>query len=103
MNNDRGMAKWMPYKSLVDQTSSLARMRYKKNKIEKPRISNDKAEEMDEILRDYSGETVKAKYWEDGYIYEIEGPILKIDVFERVLRFIGKNVPLKNLVDLVRI
>ena len=33
--NDRGMVKWMPYQSLVEQSSFLARMRYEKNK--KPR------------------------------------------------------------------
>lgn len=101
--SDRGMAKWMPYKSLVDQSSSLAKMRYKKNKVEKPSISNDAAEEMDEILRNYDGESVRAKYWEDGYIYVIEGSISKIDVFERVLTFAEKKVPLKNLIGLTRI
>ena len=34
--NDRGMVKYQPYKSLVEQSAILARMRYEKNKQSKP-------------------------------------------------------------------
>ena len=33
MSEDRGMMKWAPYQSLVDQATSLALMRRRKNRI----------------------------------------------------------------------
>ena len=56
--SDRGMVKWMPYQSLVEQTSFLARMRYEKNKKPRPHISSDRAREINEILVTYEGEEV---------------------------------------------
>ena len=73
--SDRGMVKWMPYKSLVEQTSFLARMRYEKNKKPRPHISSDRAREINEILVTYEGEEVAARYYHDGYLYDLTGRI----------------------------
>ena len=44
--SDRGMKKFAPYASLIEQNDYLERMRYEKNKIEKPKLSSEKAEEI---------------------------------------------------------
>ena len=36
--SDRGMKKWAPFSSLIEQSTCLEEMRYQKNKIEKPLI-----------------------------------------------------------------
>ncbi len=82
---ERGMVKWAPYKSLVEQATYLAKMRNEKNKVDKPRISSDQADDINRILTEYSGERVYAKYWKNGYIYEVYGQIDKIETYERYI------------------
>ena len=100
MKDDRGMIKWAPYSSLVEQASSLAKMRYRKSKIEKPRVSGDQAEKINDILGEYHGERIVAKYWEDGYLFYLEGTIAKISVGDRFLQVGAKKIPFSSLIDL---
>ncbi len=102
MNEDRGMMKWAPYQSLVDQATSLAFMRRKKNRVERPLVANDQAEEINEILIHYAHENVRARYWEDGYLYDVDGKISKIDAIYRFLVLEGKKILFKNLIRLSR-
>ena len=51
--SDRGMKKWAPFSSLIEQSTCLEEMRYQKNKIEKPLISIEKAREINEILTNF--------------------------------------------------
>ena len=44
--SDRGMKKWAPYKSLIEQEVFINKMRVNKSKIEKPILCD---EEMDKI------------------------------------------------------
>lgn len=103
MNGERGMVKYQPYQSLVDQASILSRVRYEKNKKPKPRISSDMAEEINEILTHYAREEVRALYYEDGYVYPLIGKISRIDVFERSMTMEGKRIPFSRLVGLERL
>lgn len=100
MSLDRGMMKWMPYKSLTEQSVALANMLYEKRKTPKPRISVDRAEEINEILCHYGQENVRAKYWEDGYLHTIDCIISKIDQINRVLCVDDKRIPFSSLIDL---
>ena len=102
MSEDRGIVKWMPYKSLVEQSTILAKMLYEKHKSPRPQISCDRAEEINEILVHYNKEEVRAKYWEDGYLYYLDGTISKIDVLNHCLDIDGKRISFPNLIDLVR-
>ena len=79
--SDRGMKKFAPFASLIEQDSFLEHMRYEKGKREKPKISNEKAEEINEILTNYQGESLLFFYYFDGYIYKVESKILKIDIY----------------------
>ena len=100
--SDRGMKKFAPYASLIEQNDYLERMRYEKNKIEKPRLSSEKAEEINEILTNYNGETLEFRYYYDGYIYKIDSKILKIDIYNRKLKLEQGDLSLSNLVDIIR-
>ena len=103
MNEDRGMMKWAPFQSLVEQATSLAMMRRTKSKIEKPLVSNDQAEEINERRVYHNQQAVRAQYWEDGYLYEKEGIISKIDGIFRFLILEGKKISFSNLIRLVLI
>lgn len=99
---DRGMMKYMPYQSLVEQATYLAKMRYQRNKTPKPLVASDQAEEINEILVHYQGEDVQATYWEDGYLHAFRGVIRRIDAFGRFLLFGEKRVAFTNLIRLCR-
>ena len=60
--SDRGMKKWAPFSSLIEQSTCLEEMRYQKNKIEKPLISIEKAREINEILTNYHGQELLITY-----------------------------------------
>lgn len=102
MNSDRGMMKWMPYQSLVEQASFLAVMRRQKARISKPRISSERAEKINEILTTYCGEEVKVKYYDDGFLHFLDGTISKIDATWRYILLQGKRIDFRNLIDLER-
>ena len=99
---DRGMMKWAPYQSLVEQAASLALMRRKKQRVERPLIASDQAEEINEILVHYKKEEVEARYWEDGFLYDVRGIISRIDDVCRFLILEGKRIAFQNLIRLSR-
>lgn len=105
MNNksDRGMIKWMPYQSLTEQAVCLSKMRKARNRVEKPQISSDKAEEINEVLCSYKGEEVSLRFYKDGYIYEEKGVITMIDAYSKTIRINRKDVPFRNVLDLYRL
>ena len=48
---DRGMVKWMPYKSLPEQEDFLRAHKEVREKETRPQMSEDQLEEMDETLK----------------------------------------------------
>lgn len=97
---DRGMMKWAPFQSLVEQASSLAKMRRAKNQISKPVLASEKAEEINELLTHYQQEEVQLTYWEKGYLYQLKGTIKKIDGVFHYLIMEDHHVDFSQLVDL---
>ena len=100
---NRGMKKWAPYKSLNEQADFIKKMYYDKHKIERPKISNEVAEEINNILANYNNEILQITYYEDGYVYTIENSIYKIDIINKRIyldrtSFIG----FENLLNLTK-
>ena len=99
--SDRGMKKWAPYKSLNEQWSTLDRLHQDEEKVEKPKISNEVAEEINEILVNYHGQELEIYYYKNGYIKKEKSTIKKIDAFNRKLILDNqKIIYLKDLVGL---
>ena len=98
--SDRGMKKWAPFSSLIEQSSMLEEMFYEKNKKLKPSISNERASKINQILFNYHGEKLKIKYYYDGYIYEIVTSIKRVDTYNKKLVLEDGNIPFSELVDL---
>ena len=99
--SDRGMKKWAPYKSLNEQWSTLDRLHQDEEKMEKPQISNEVAEEINEMLVNYHGQELEFYYYKNGYIKKEKSTIKKIDAFNRKL-ILDNNciIYLKDLVGL---
>lgn len=101
MSDDRGMKKWLPFASLVEQAEALEKMHYRRNKIAKPQISNERAEKINNILTNYKGEELLVTFYYDGYLYNIKGKIKKIDLNSRTIYFEKGQIPLKEIIDIV--
>ena len=100
MSSDRGMKKWAPFSSLTEQSVFLEQMKYERNKTEKPKLSNEKANKINAILSNYHGETLTIKYFYDGYIYQIKTALKKVDSYRKQLVLDDGNIPFTALVDI---
>ena len=102
--SDRGMKKWAPYKSLVEQDFTLKEQKNKVEKVEKPTISAEFAEEINEILVNYHGEELLIEYYRNGTIFSINDTIKKIDQYEKKLVLSSKRtIMLSELVSISKI
>lgn len=96
---ERGMVKYAPYQSLTAQATALAKMRRQKQYVEKPLLSHDKAEEINQALVNYSGGDIVLVYWRAGEIRRIEGVIRKIDTTFHQIYIEDMRVSLFDIVD----
>ena len=99
--SDRGMKKWAPYKTLQEQWDTLDNIHSSNEKIEKPKISNEQAEEINDILVNYHGQELEIIYYKSGRLLKEKSTIKKIDAFERKLVLDNsKIIYLKDLVGI---
>ena len=99
-HEDRGMVKYAPYKSLVEQATYLARIQEEYKYVEKRQLSQDQAEEINEILTHYDGEVIRIEYWKSGKILQECGVIWKIDPFQRMIYINETKIALNALQSL---
>ena len=89
--SERGMKKWAPYKSLNEQENHLNKLHKNNEKVEKPRISSDAAEEINEILVNYRGEELLITFYRNEKIQSITSTIKKIDVENKKIVLIDRK------------
>lgn len=99
--SDRGMKKWAPYKSLVEHNPTINKMKKDQEKISKPLISNEVAEEINDILQNYQGEILNITIYKAGELVDLETTLKRIDPYEHKL--ILPNRKSINLNDIVKI
>ena len=99
--SDRGMKKWAPFSSLIEQATCLEEMKYQRNKIEKPILTDDQKEKIEYVLQSYQkGQIVKIKFYNDGYLYIIETQIKRIDTENRCLVLTKGKLKFENIIDI---
>ena len=99
--SDRGMKKWNAYKALIEHTDALRDLERNREVHERPILSIDQEEEINDILVNYHGQEVKITIWKNNKIYEICGVIQKIDPMNRCLILEErKKVLLSDLIGL---
>lgn len=102
--SERGMKKWAPYKSLIEQEKYLKKAHDNNNKQTRPQISSDEAEMINEILTNYQGEELEISYWRNEKINTISSILVKIDVDnKKIVLPERKTIYFKELIDLERI
>ena len=99
--SDRGMKKWAPYKTLEDQWSTLDNLYKSEEKVEKPLISNEVADEINGKLVNYQGQEYELYYYKNGKILKEKSTIKKIDAFNRNLLLTnGIKISLRDLIGI---
>jgi len=101
--NDRGMKKWAPYASLIEQKDYLNRMRKNKERVSKPLLSAEQAEEINDLLLHCRDEALIFRYFKDGFIYEIQQTILSLDCATKTVYGSEISLPLKAIIGLKRV
>lgn len=98
--SERGMKKWAPYASLVEQKGVMTAMFHEKRKIARPHLSGDQGELIDRKLREYQGEIVIITYFDDGFIHSIRAKIDTIDADKRTIVVGDIAISFGNLLSL---
>ena len=102
--SERGMKKWAPYKSLNEQENYLNKLHKNNEKVEKPKISSDQAEEINEILVNYHGEELIITFYRNEKIQSINSTIKKIDLEnKKIVLPDRKTIYFVELINLERI
>jgi len=83
--SDRGMKKWAAYKALIEQEPKNLQMEINRTKCDKPILSEESQESINEILTNYNGEELIVTIYKNGFITEKNIVIKKIDPYERKL------------------
>lgn len=102
--SERGMKKWAPYKSLNEQENYLNKLHKDNEKVEKPRISSDAAEEINEILVNYHGEELLITFFRNNMVQTVSTVIKKIDAEnKKIVLPDRKTIYFTELVGLERV
>lgn len=102
--SERGMKKWAPYKSLIEQEKYLKKASQKNEKQERPQISSDEAENINEILVNYHGEELEITYWRNDKINTISSILVKIDPEnKKIVLPERRTIYFKELISLQRV
>ena len=102
--SERGMKKWAPYKSLNEQEDYLKKLHKKQEIIERPRISSDEADNINEILVNYHGEELLIEYWRNEKINAVSSILSKIDpVNKKIVIPLRKTIYFSELIRIERL
>lgn len=102
--SERGMKKWAPYKSLIEQEKYLKKASQKNEKQERPQISSDEAENINEILVNYHGEELEITYWRNDKINTVSSILVKIDPEnKKIVLPERRTIYFKELISLERV
>ena len=102
--SDRAMKKWNAYKSLPEHGDSLEGEFKERFKVEKPVISSEEAELINEILVNYHGEELHLTYYRKGELFEVNVTLKKIDPYnKKIVTMEGDKYLFSEIVGLTRI
>ena len=102
--SERGMKKWAPYKSLNEQEDFLNKLHQKQAEVERPRISSDEAENINEILVNYHGEELLIEYWRNDKLNAVSSVLSKIDpANKKIVLPLRKTIYFSELIRIERL
>lgn len=90
--NDRGIKKWAPYQSLREFGEEIRNNKTRRKKVDKPIISSDIKNEINEVLVNYHNETLVITYFDNGEIKQVETKIKKIDCNNKSIKIDNNKI-----------
>lgn len=97
--SDRGMKKWLPYKSLTEQNGYLSDIIARKSVEERPIPMEDEARKIDSFLRNYAGGEIEFRYFASGHVHRYRGAPLRIDFRKKAIVFPSFEVSISSIVE----
>jgi hypothetical protein len=98
--SDRGMKKWAPYASLIEQKGTINMMKKERSKIKKPLLSQEQASLINDILLKSNGKSLIIRFYEQGFIYEDRFFVKKIDLDHKKLICDRHTIDFNQLLNL---
>lgn len=96
----RGMKKWAPFSSLIEQQGQLNKTKKIKNKIEMPILSEEEISEINNALINYQGQTVNLKYYKNGSIILVKTKLNDINAENQSLKTSDGIVYFVNIIEI---
>jgi hypothetical protein len=83
--SDRGMKKWSPYASLIEQRGTISKMKKHREQVKKPQLSQDMANEINACLLRAKDQNVVIDYFFEGSKHHVSGLVTKINYEQKWL------------------
>lgn len=103
MNKDRGIVKWLPFNSLVSNKEVLYKVLKDKERQTRPILSDDEISYIEKSIINayYTKDTIKITYYKNGYLYEEEGNVKKIDSPNKLIYFNNLKLLFNQIIEVL--
>jgi hypothetical protein len=98
--SDRGMKKWAPYASLIEQKGTIQRMKQARHQMNKPLLSQDMAMEINEQLLQSKGQRIVLTIYENQTKHVIHGIVEKIDFDQKWLKINQNKISFPSILSI---
>jgi hypothetical protein len=98
--SERGMKKWAPYASLIEQKGTIQQMKQQRARITKPLLSQEMAMEINGQLLQSKGQHVHLTFFENQNKKILKGVVEKIDFDQKWLTINQKTVTFRSILSM---
>lgn len=98
--SDRGMKKWAPYASLIEQASYVRRIKLRHRMVQRPHLSSDQANHIEQILMSPIRNPYQVTYFSDGAIHHALLNIKQVDSIQKTIIFDTHTIAYRDLLDI---
>ncbi len=103
MNKDRGIIKWLPFNSIVEQQKVIDSIIFEKQKRKKPILTVEQVRELENKLFEAFYEQIKVtlKVYQNGYIVYITSLIKNIDTVYKKIKLENQTILFTQILDIL--
>jgi hypothetical protein len=98
--SDRGMKKWAPYASLIEQKGTVVSMKENRRKMAKPLLSQDQANEINDALLNIKNTLAKITYYRSGHALHLQGVVTAIQFDQKYLIINEQTIAFKEIIKI---
>lgn len=101
----RGMAKWLPFKSLSGQYEVLNQHEIERQKVEKPELEEDEIEKINQTLIQLKkGDYLSITYYDNGFFKDEESFLYSLDEITQTIRLKNNTtIKFENIIKIKKI